>query len=622
MAQLQSYDIVGSYNNQRVSSIDSERSINLFEYIDALGKKPKTLLPTSGLLNTAISFPSASGGFRSSFVFNNLQYHVIGNRIFQVNSSGAVLQINNVLLSTSGGYVGVDANNNNEIMWVDGTNGYIYNTKSHVFVVKNQSTDPNFPANPLDICFLDGFLVIISGGTNNFQLSGLNQATVWGANASTFTVPTANTLTLASTTNFQTGIPVTVSSTATLPTGLSTGTTYFVINKTSTTLQLATSQANAYAGTNISITAGSGSGTFTITVSGQVQLGSITSHPGTLVACRTLHRRIFFFSQFFTEVWENAGIGTNLPFRRNNALLMEYGAASIGSVSVGFDKLFFLSQDRDGLGAVMEVMGTESIPVSTRALDFQLAQYAQGPGVSDATSLLIKENGLIFYRLNFTNANATYVYNVTLSNPQSDETKFWHEEQILNGSRHPAQTHIFFGGSNYYGDYLNPNLYFVDPSYVTNDGESIKRTRIGKPYAPETYQRLRIDRFHLDLVQGSNTEQFADTFFPILTENVLDILTESGSFLVTEDSSLSDSLISIPDLHPRVFLSYSKDGGQSYGFRLNGQMGAIGQRTFRTVWRKLGTVPRGQSFVPKIEFYAQVPFVVLGAAWTYEVMPE
>jgi hypothetical protein len=51
-------------------------------------------------------------------------------------------------------------------------------------------------------------------------------------------------------------------------------------------------------------------------------------------------------------------------------------------------------------------------------------------------------------------------------------------------------------------------------------------------------------------------------------------------------------------------------------------MGAVGQRSFRTVWRKLGTVPRGQYFVPKIEFFSQTPFVILGAAWVFEEMPE
>ena len=215
-----------------------------------------------------------------------------------------------------------------------------------------------------------------------------------------------------------------------------------------TKIRVALTYTDALAGIAIVLTT-NGAPPNTITnltsgVPGQLQLGTINSHPGNIVACRTLHRRLFLFSANFTEVWENSGIGSNLPFRRNNALLMEYGTPSRASVVTGFDKMMFLSQDRDGLGSVMEVIGTDSIPVSNRALDFQLAQYAGGQQITDndPRGIFIKENGIIFYRLNFTLANHTFVYNVTLSNPTSEEGKLWHEEEVvLNGNRHPAQTH-------------------------------------------------------------------------------------------------------------------------------------------------------------------------------------
>ena len=93
--------------------------------------------------------------------------------------------------------------------------------------------------------------------------------------------------------------------------------------------------------------------------------------------------------------------------------------------------------------------------------------------------------------------------------------------------------------------------------------------------------------------------------------------------LTTIGTSINQiSVILEENITPIVFLSYSKDGGQSYGNRLTGTMGQSGNRSVRTVWRKLGTVPRGQGFVPKIEFFNQVPFLVLGAAWSFELMPE
>jgi hypothetical protein len=660
------YDIVGSYNNQRFSEFSAERTINLFEYIDSQGKKDKTLIFTSGLTNTNLSFTPQLDGFRASFVFNDNAYVIIGNSLFQINSSLTVAFIGNI--SNSTGYVGIDANTF-QILFVDGQNGWIYDTIQNTFV---QITDPSFPAKPIDCCYLDGFFVVANGDTNTFQLSQFNQGLVWGPVSMTFTVigPPTTFLTVTSTASLQIGVPIRFTTTGTLPAPLVAGDTYYIVSITPTTIEISSTPG----GTPITLTT-VGVGVHTLSNNGQVQLGSITSHPGTIVACRTLHRRLFLFSQNYTEVWENAGLGTNLPFRRNNTLLMEYGTPSRASVAVGFDKMFFLSQDKDGLGSVMEVIGTQSVPVSNRALDFQLAQYSQQGLINenDPSSILIKENGLIFYRLNFTQANHTFVYNVTISNPSMEEGKLWHEEEVLNGDRHPAQTHFFFNGINYYGDYIKPVLYIVDSNNCTNDTENIRRMRIGKPIGSPEYKRIRIDRFHLDLLQGQLIEnQFkinftADTATDILTLSDPTTLVTGHQVMVTSTgilpiplavntiyyaivltptqirlattyaNAISNSYIDITSSGqpensityvfndpspPPVFLSYSKDGGQSYGNKLTAQMGAVGQRSFRTVWRKLGTVPRGQYFVPKIEFFSQTPFVILGAAWVFEEMPE
>jgi len=630
MTQTTDYDIVGSYNNQRVSSIDAERSVNMFEYIDPLGKKPKVLINTSGLVDQQLDFSVATGGFRAQFVFKQPsdgdinEYCVIGNSVYRVDSSGNTSILGT--LTTTTGYVGIDANQF-QIIFVDGVKGYIWDTISSTFT---PITDPSFPAKPIDVCFLDGFFIVAHGDTNNFQLSSFNNGLIWGPD---FTTGTGNSfvatsggspnlvLTSGTTLNYAPGTPITFNGGGTLPVGTPTiavGVTYYVKTVVNgTTFTISTTDG----GTAITFSS-TGSGSIFVTNSGQLQQGAITTHPGTIVACRTLHRRLFLFSQNFTEVWENQGIGTNLPFRRNNSLLMEYGTPAIGSISTGFDLMMFLSQDRDGLGSVMQVRGTESVPASNRALDFQLAQYASLDQVSDCRAFLIKENGLIFYRMNFTLANHTFVYNVSQSRPsldaESDPFKYWHEEEVLNGDRHPAQTHAYFNGINYVGDYLNPILYSVDAGVYTNDGEAIRRMRITRAIVPPGYQRIRVDRLQIDLLQGS----LAD-LNPTFEE--LDLLTEAGLTLQTESSVdlllEQELMLTNPGLL-FVFLSISKDGGQTYGYSAKAPMGHVGQRTFRTLWRKLGTTKRGQAFVTKFEFFDAVPFVILGASWAMEVLPE
>lgn len=613
------YDLVGSYDNQRVSTINAERTVNMFEYMDPQGKRPKVLLPTAGLVDAELNFGSETGGSRATFVFDNAIYQVYGQSVYRTTGTTDALATSPIgTLTTSDGYVGIDANTY-QVIFVDGDQGWIWDVNANTFV---QITDTGFPDNPIDVCYLDGFFVVAHGDTNEFQLSSFNQGMVWSGATATFTADsTTDLLTLSvSNANFATGIPITFTTTGTLPAPLLVGPPqqYFVIrvglaSQNPGTIKVAATYADAIAGTAIDLTT-NGAPTNTIHVTGQVQLGTITSHPGTIVACRTLHRRIFFFSQNYTEVWENAGLGTNLPFRRNNSLLMEVGTPSLGSVSVGFDRMFFLAQDKDGLAGVMEVKGTESVLVSNRALDFQLAQYAADPatGVADARGILIKENGLIFYRLNFTLANHTFVLNVTMSTAESPK---WHEEEVLNGNRHPAQTHAYFDGVNYYGAYNKAIFYMVDDASSTNNGETIRRMRIGRQMTPDGYDRLRIDRFQIDLLQGQLAiKELIDV--DLLAEDEEILLTESGINIILEDQ------VDTGGGQPTVFLAISRDGGQTYGNYLHASMGKIGERTFRTVWRKLGTTPRGQGFVPKIEFFNEIPFIVLGAAWAFETLPE
>ncbi len=622
--KAEDYDFVGSYDNQRVTSISAERTVNLFEYMDAEGKKPKCLLPTSGLVNTDIALGSETGGSRATFVFQNAIYQVFGQTIYKITGTTGALTTDIIgTLSTNVGYVGIEANTF-QVIFVDGTQGWIYDTNVLTFV---QITDTSFPPKPIDVCFIDGFFIVANGGTNQFQMSKFNQGLVWGpdfagigATGNAFVATSGSSpdlvLTTGTTLNYQIGTPIRFNGAGTLPVGtpaIAKNVTYYVVgvigpgDKTFTI-------STTVGGTPITFST-TGTGAIFVTNTGQAQVGTISSHPGNIVACRTLHRRIFLFSENYTEVWENAGTGTNLPIRRNNSLLMEVGTPAIGSVIVGFDQLYFLAQDRDGLAGVMGVSGSQSTAISNRALEFVLAQYAADPlkGVSDARSILVKENGLIFMRINFTLANHTYVFNVSMSTPDSVK---WHEEEILNGNRHPAQTHAYFKGVNYYAAFNSAKFYMIDDQVFTNDGENIRRMRIGKQMTPPGYNRIRIDRWQLDLLQGQ---------LAILNTFDITLDTETGFAITTEtdvDLILDQGIVADSGLNPIAYLSVSKDGGQTYGPELEGTMGKLGELTFRTVWRKLGVTPRGQGFVPRIQFFANIPFVVLGAAWAFEVLPE
>lgn len=115
-------------------------------------------------------------------------YCVIGNAFFQISGVGVMTSLGT--LSTSVGRVSM-ADNGVQVMIVDGTYGYIYNTTTGIFA---QITDPDFPALPVTVTFLGGRFLISLRGSGRFYWSDLYDGLSWDAlnfaNAETHPDPT------------------------------------------------------------------------------------------------------------------------------------------------------------------------------------------------------------------------------------------------------------------------------------------------------------------------------------------------------------------------------------------------------------------------------------------------
>ena len=241
---IKDYDIVGSYDNQRYTPINAERTINMFEFIDPQGKKPKVLLSTSGLVDADLDFDDETGGARATFVFNNEIFNVFGQTVFGTQGPSDFLETLPIgKLSTSIGYVGVDANTF-QVIFVDGVQGWIWDINTETFKL---ITDPAFPSRPIDVCYIDGFFIVANGETNQFQMSSFNNGLIWGADSAgtgnSFVAASGASpnlvLTSGSTLFYQVGTPITFNGGGTLPTGtpaISTGVTYYVVAVISPTI--------------------------------------------------------------------------------------------------------------------------------------------------------------------------------------------------------------------------------------------------------------------------------------------------------------------------------------------------------------------------------------------------
>lgn len=172
---LVDYPIFGDYGKRPAVNFSSEDLINLYLINDPAGKKKYAFLSTPGLMHPKIVNTSTSES-RALYVYQGVMYGVFGADIYKFSSTLVPIYIGSI--GTSAGFVSITANNANQIIFVDGVSGYIYNTSTNVFA---KITDSGFPPKPLNVAFLDGYFAIQLGESSYFQLCALNDGTKWDA---------------------------------------------------------------------------------------------------------------------------------------------------------------------------------------------------------------------------------------------------------------------------------------------------------------------------------------------------------------------------------------------------------------------------------------------------------
>ena len=302
-----------------------------------------------------------------------------------------------------------------------------------------------------------------------------------------------------------------------------------------------------------------------------------------LRGCRALHQRLFIFGNITTQIWSNPVVlstqpGTvPFPFIKDTSILIEHGLAANGSLKEAFELMFYISNDSSGVSGIQMISGSIPQKISTPAIDLALQGMSN---IEDAQALLYKENGLIFYELNFTGDNRTLVYVFPDTTPRQQGT--WHELQTVGGDRHIAATQFYFDNKLYIGSHLDSKLYELSHLIITYDGDLIKNILFGTLLETEGHKRIRIDRFEVVMVTG---------------------------------------LVDDPEEEPELMLSVSRNGGKTYGNIMRRSAGKTSEFQKRVIFRRLGVL-RGRELIFKIEFHYKVQLFITGIVLTYEVLPQ
>lgn len=175
MPQKVPFPIVLPYNKTKQIGINPERTINLYAVNMGDEQASSALIGCAGLKRSVV-FPNGNA-VRRVYVFEKNMYVVVDQYVYIMDNLLTPLLIGTI--GTTQGYVGIAANNAHQVMFVDGTGGWVFNDTTGVFT---QITDPGFPnPAPSTIVFFNSFFVINSISTNLWAISNPNNGLVYDA---------------------------------------------------------------------------------------------------------------------------------------------------------------------------------------------------------------------------------------------------------------------------------------------------------------------------------------------------------------------------------------------------------------------------------------------------------
>jgi len=153
-------------------NVNDQLLTNLYREIQPEGDKYRmAIYPTPGL---SLFANMGADPIRGWWQVGDLIYAVNRNQLYSINNAGVITALGTLLTST--GRVDM-SDNGTQVIVVDGTYGYTYNTSTLTFA---QITDVDFPGADT-VTFLGGYFIVSKPNSGQFYLSGLYDGTTWDA---------------------------------------------------------------------------------------------------------------------------------------------------------------------------------------------------------------------------------------------------------------------------------------------------------------------------------------------------------------------------------------------------------------------------------------------------------
>lgn len=278
------------------------------------------------------------------------------------------------------------------------------------------------------------------------------------------------------------------------------------------------------------------------------------------------------------EIWQNVP-GIQI-YQRNSNINIDYGVASVSTIAASDDMIAWLGINEKSSPAIMVMAGGQAQRISTDGIDYLLS------GVkfpSESTAMFYRQDGHVFYILTFFNEadNFSIMYDFT--------TQKFFDITDWDFTYHPARQMAYFNNEIYFVSLKQGSLMRIstDLNSISTDNQNayeIPRIRKCDTYRLPGSDRFIVNQFSFTIENG--VERNVDFQFEcdgyILGES-------SGSIMYSEDDfPLLVEGGSCQIYRPRIDITCSKNGGETYGNAVSYYMHSTGNYKNQPRINKLG----------------------------------
>jgi hypothetical protein len=322
---------------------------------------------------------------------------------------------------------------------------------------------------------------------------------------------------------------------------------------------------------------------------------------------------ILVMGEIVTEPWFDVGYQL-FPYNRSNSYSIDYGCLNPATIAANDEMVVWLAQNEQSGPIIVYTTGGDFQKITTDGIDYLFSQL-QNP--SDSEAFLYRQDGHLFYHINFYTDNLSLFYDFNTQ-------KFYH---ACDGNLNYfiANEVAFFNNQYYFLTKNDGYLYAFDTIFTTYNGSEIPRIRTCRNTRRPDQSYSIINDVGFTIEMGDNNPSTNGIENVVITNGGMNYTTATANLIggnglnaaislnitggvitsatitnpgfnytyppiimITGDGSGATATCTLTSTSARVDLSMSYDGGETFGSDVPYILNPNGQRKNKLQWWNCG----------------------------------